>query len=151
MRHRPDRQPRPRHASRRELPGHRVAPARVAPGAQGSGYQVGVSGRGYLAEHPERTSGPPVQFVGMIGRVMCDARAASWKMVWVATIASSSTSLPIGSPLFKLRSKCGKLLLEMSTRTRWPALNSMAVCHRSIVYVLTLPGVGRSGVVSSLR
>ena len=45
-----------------------------------------------------------------------------------------SVAVAAGAPLPGLRSKHGKLELAMSTRTRWPALNTWLVAIRSIEY-----------------
>ena len=39
----------------------------------------------------------------------------------------------MGSPVFRLRSKRGKLLLLISTRIAWPALKTFEVTQRSIM------------------
>ena len=62
---------------------------------------------------------------GMIGRTICEGCSAS---TWTELTASCRRrAIPSGSPVFGLTSKCGKLLDEMSSRMRWPALNRLAV------------------------
>src|ERR1043166_4153347 len=53
LRHRPDRQPRPRHAPHGGVPGGHLAPPRLRPEAQGRADQVGV---GPMSEAPRRAA-----------------------------------------------------------------------------------------------
>ena len=60
-----------------------------------------------------------------------DGCATSWYTVWLAftSFPACSTALPV----FELRSKRGKLLLEISRRIRWPFRNTLPVTPASIV------------------
>ena len=65
----------------------------------------------------------------MTGSVSRDGRLASWYTVWSATLIS--VSKPGRAPVFMFRSKRGKLLLDISSRMRCPALNRLLVSHMS--------------------
>ena len=61
----------------------------------------------------------------MIGRDTWDGFSASCKIVWYAVLMSASM---LGTlPVLRFLSNLGKLLLEISSRMRWPDLNSMLV------------------------
>src|ERR1043166_7118869 len=53
---------------------------------------------------------------GIIGSVTCEGYVPSWCIVWMA--GSSSVSVASAPPVLGLRSKRGKLLLEISRRMR---------------------------------
>ena len=56
---------------------------------------------------------------------MCEGRRGLW---WtVLSTAAWHRFAPRGSPVLGLTSNLGKLLLEMSSRIRWPRLNRLAV------------------------
>ena len=67
---------------------------------------------------------------------MCEGCVASKWTVFRATCVR--VCRPIASPVLGLMSKRGKLLLEMSTRMRWPALKMLLVGVNSIVIGLNL-------------
>ena len=54
--------------------------------------------------------------------------------------AATVRPVPSGSPVFGLTSKRGKLLLEMSSRMRWPFLKTLLVGNRVIVERVDSPG-----------
>ena len=66
-----------------------------------------------------------------MGRVTWDGWAESCRMVW--RVGLNSVSAAMTPPVLVLRSKRGKLLLETSSRTLCPALNTLLVAHRSMV------------------
>ena len=76
---------------------------------------------------------------GTTGRISRDGCAASCRMVCSAFCTAASS--PKTPPVFGLRSKRGKLLLDTSSRMRWPALKRFDVAPRSIVISVGSPGV----------
>ena len=67
---------------------------------------------------------------GTTGRISAEGCAASWYTVcWALTRRVDADR---GSPVFGLRSKRGKLLLETYRRRRWPALKTLLVAQRSM-------------------
>ena len=54
----------------------------------------------------------------------------SWKMVFVAVTQVAESAAR--SQVLRLRSKRGKLLLESSSRRRWPVRKTLLVAQRSI-------------------
>src|SRR5450631_4525204 len=68
---------------------------------------------------------------GTTGRTRAEGCAASCRMVLVAL--AHLAEVAAGSPVFRLRSKRGKLLLEISRRRRCPARKTLLVAQRSIV------------------
>ena len=98
--------------------GRRVAPRGRAPApARAPLRRCGRHGRG--AQVTAGRSG------GITGSTMCEGRSRSIWTVFLATRVRIHA--PSGSPVLGLTSKCGKLLLEMSSRMRWPALNRLQV------------------------
>src|SRR3954451_5528514 len=63
--------------------------------------------------------------LGIIGNTTRDGCSRSRNTVFLATMAW--VWRPIGSPVFGFTSKRGKLLLEMSSRMRWPLWNRLLV------------------------
>ena len=58
---------------------------------------------------------------------------------------------PSGSPVFGFTSNRGKLLLETSTRIRWPRRNTSDVGYISIVNSYGWPGVSGFSATSDSR
>ena len=75
----------------------------------------------------------------MIGSITCDGRDASSHTRLVAT--RDAVAFASGSPVFGFTSKCGKLLLEMSSRIRWPRANRLLVGNAVTRIGYTVPGV----------
>src|SRR5215469_18264398 len=67
---------------------------------------------------------------GTTGSISAEGWVLSWKMVFVAVthVAECAPS----SPVLRLRSKRGKLLLETSSRSRWPVRKTLLVAQRSM-------------------
>jgi len=53
------------------------------------------------------------------------------------------TEVAADSPVFRLRSKRGKLLLEISRRMRWPARKTLLVVQRSQIYTNNAQTLGQ--------
>src|SRR5262252_2115943 len=70
-------------------------------------------------------------------------------MVFVAIV--DLAEFAADSPVFRFRSKRGKLLLEISKRIRWPVLKTLLVAHRSIIRGETLPGTRGAAVAAESR
>src|SRR6516225_9865111 len=67
---------------------------------------------------------------GTTGRIRAEGWVLSWKMVFVAV--THAAEFAASSPVLRLRSNRGKLLLESSSRRRWPARKTLLVAPRSI-------------------
>src|SRR5712691_864367 len=70
-------------------------------------------------------------YLGTMGSVIWEGYCALCRMVCNAGLSSASSA--IRRPVLGFRSKRGKLLLEISTLIRCPALKTLLVAHRSIV------------------
>src|ERR1700756_3665197 len=68
-------------------------------------------------------------FAGMTGSIRADGCWESCKMVLAAETKCRADL--ISSPVFRLRSNRGKLLLEISRRSECPRRNTLLVPHRS--------------------
>src|SRR5580693_9971781 len=66
---------------------------------------------------------------GITGIQSAEGCSASCRIVLVAE--TNSRLVACTAPVFRLRSKRGKLLLETSSRRRWPFLKTLLVAHRS--------------------
>src|SRR5947207_10253053 len=86
-----------------------------------------VAGAGLLAGHPFA----PDYFAGITGSTRAEGCCASCRMVLLALTKVCANLM--SSPVLKLRSKRGKLLLEISTRSEWPRKNTLLVAQRSSV------------------
>ena len=103
----------------------------------GGGLKEGSEGRlGSDGDDTPLLNG--VSYRGITGNVRCEACSGPWRTVCSATTISAS--MPGRCPVFRFRSKRGKLLLDTSTRSLCPALKTLAVSHRSMAYSYTLPG-----------
>src|SRR5580658_4073517 len=82
-------------------------------------------------------------YCGTTGKTSALGWALSCRMVFVAftIVVSVLASLPV----FRLRSKRGKLLLLTSRRIMWPFKNTLLVDHISILYSRGWPGVMNAG------
>src|SRR5688572_15309332 len=81
----------------------------------------------------------------MRGSTTCDGRDASMNTRFVAT--RDDVAFASASPVLGFTSKCGKLLLEMSSRIRCPRANKLLVGNAVTWIGYTVPGViidGRS-------
>ena len=80
---------------------------------------------------------------GTTGSIRAEGWVLSWKMVFVAV--THLAEFDAGSPVFRLRSKRGKLLLETSRRMMWPFRKTLLVAHRSTEILYTWSGFISSG------
>src|ERR1700730_10874064 len=76
--------------------------------------------------HTDHGCAPPPASTGSKSAEGC---AASCRIVFLAEIKSRLVAC--SAPVFRLRSKRGKLLLEASRRSTWPFLKTLLVAHRS--------------------
>src|SRR5262249_54284251 len=74
---------------------------------------------------------PPAQGFGTIGRIRADGCSVSCRIVFTA--GTKRFACAESSPVFGFLSKRGKLLLLISTLTRWPRRKTFEVDQRSIV------------------
>src|SRR5262249_55047605 len=84
-----------------------------------------------------------------IGSKTRDGYSVEWSTVWWAICIW--VALAIGSPVFRLRSKRGKLLLLTSSLMRWPPRNTLLVTPRSTVSSYTPPEAINWGRSHELR
>src|SRR6185503_5249496 len=87
-------------------------------------------------------------FPDTMGSTSADGCSASCSTTLVALTNVLGASLDFtyrSAPLFRLRSKRGKLLLDTSSRNTCPFLNTLLVAHMSIENLYTCPGFNNSG------
>src|SRR5690348_13556426 len=87
-------------------------------------------------------------FPDTMGSTSADGCSTSCSTTLVALTNVLGASLDFTyrtAPLFRLRSKRGKLLLDTSSRSTCPFLNTLLVAHISMVNLYTCPGFISSG------
>src|SRR5713226_2990364 len=101
--------------------------------------------------HPEFLSpcGSQWPYQGTIESSSAEGCALSWKIMFVAF--TMRVARACSSPVFRLRSKRGKLLLETSSRSLCPARKTLLVAHRSTAMWYVSPGFASSGFSCELR
>src|SRR5580692_4085720 len=89
----------------------------------------GIFGLSRLISRAHRSIPQPNYFHGITGSISAEGCCTSWRIVLVA--ATEVRPNLISSPVLRLRSKRGKLLLEISRRSEWPRRKTLLVAHRS--------------------
>src|SRR4029077_742760 len=86
---------------------------------------------------------------GITGRLRYDAKLRS--CITLCSAGRISESVNSSCQVLGLRSKRGKFDELISSRTRWPALNTLAVAHRSILNSYTFPATINLGSLRDSR
>src|SRR5260221_13451446 len=101
-------------------------PVLRGPGGRKAAWLLGSNSRKQAISQSIHRGAAPA---GITGSKSAEGCSASCRIVLVAE--TNSRLVACSAPVFKLRSKRGKLLLETSRRRMWPFLKTLPVAHTS--------------------